>query len=357
MEMSGVGNLASYAARMANSHSPFGVPRTGARQRAGREAPRSRRHPYETEPADQPLCDTPSREQRALPHTGASGHTGTLGAIVPDESPPKDGEADRPKRAPRQRSEGVTQPLRRAQAKARKRRQWWMATLVTTVGIAVMAACGVGTWMILTETEPDLVPGAQEQVPASDDEAEDEPAEVEEPVSDREDNPDPLTVDELFPTDEITHDDADTEYQVLVSEEIDDCPEATFDGVADALDDLDCSQVVRATVVDESETYVATVGVMNLVDDSEATELREAVEDNDIDGGFTALRDDDIGTDLGRTLTVLGHNIYGHYFLYAVVGQVDGEEPDSEDDQLRAVVDDVVDGWLVDQLSERSRQE
>lgn len=342
---------------MANSHSPFGVPRTGSRQRAGREAPASPRSPYEPEHDDRQLFDSPSREQRALPYAGPSEHTGSDGTSVPNEPVPPGNSAHEPRRRSRPgRADEVTRPLRRAQAQARKRRQWWMATLVTTVGIAVLAACSVGTWMILTETEPDLTPGSQQQVPSSDDGAEDDPAEVEDPVSHRDDNPDPITVDELFPTEELAYDSADTEYQVLVTEESDDCAEAAFDGVADSVDDVDCSQVVRATVVDADEMYVATIGVMNLLDDSEATDLRDGVEDDDVDGGFTALRDDDVGTELGRTLTVLGHNTYGHYFLYAVVGQVDGEEPDSEDPQLRAVVDDVVDGWLVDQLAERSAQ-
>ncbi|QSB06123.1 hypothetical protein [Natronoglycomyces albus] len=321
------------------------------------------------EPPTVPTYDDRAAIAPEMSHAGPTDNTGlgdaTLNDLAENAADPNAPEArpdyrhpmERPQRSadspgPRGGSEEVTRPLRRAQAQARKRRQWWVGTLASVVGIAVLATCAVGAWMILQETEPQFVPDASQQ-PDAGDSVDFEP-EPDDPIISRDTNPEPVSAAELFPQEQFQPEGGVSSYTVLLTEEVNDCAEAAFEGVADLLAEADCSQVVRGTVLDASERYVATVGVVNLSDADEATALGEALNGGDVDGGFTALREDEgPSAELGRTPTVLGHNTYGHFLLYSVVGQTDGDTPDSGGGDVRALIDDLVDGWAVDQLEPR----
>ncbi|WP_460540478.1 hypothetical protein [Glycomyces halotolerans] len=249
----------------------------------------------------------------------------------------------------------ASRPLRRAARRARRRTRWWLIALAVVSGLAVVAACGAGAYIVLRESEsapvaqPQTDPGAGDEGESSEDDAE-APAVVD-PIESRETDAEPISTEELFGSDSITPSGAGS-YAVLGTDELADCAEAGIDAVADLLAEADCTQVVRATVVSPDGEHAATAGVLNLGDAAEAEELRGAIEEG-LDGGFAALRTDGAASELGHAKTMLGYNAYGHYLMYVVIGRTDGEPLEEADEPVLAVVNDVVDVWLVDQLSPR----
>ncbi|WP_026922439.1 hypothetical protein [Glycomyces arizonensis] len=248
----------------------------------------------------------------------------------------------------------ASRPLRRAAQRARRRTRWWLVVLAVISGIAVVAACGAGAFIVLREGETspaaqgDAATGEQE----SSADASSAPPEVVDPIERRATDPEPVSVAELFGSAAITPSGAAGPYEVLATEELADCSEAGLDELAELLADSGCTQTVRATLASPDGEYAATAGVLNLEDADEAEQLRGAVEAG-LEGGFAALRADGAGAELGRAPTMVGYNTYGHYLMYVVIGRADGEALEDADEAVLTVVNDIVDVWLVDQLLPR----
>jgi hypothetical protein len=246
----------------------------------------------------------------------------------------------------------ASRPLRRAAQRARRRTKWWLVALAIVSGLAVAAACAAGAFIVLREGEPDpAAPSDSAEQESIGDESAGAP-EVVDPIATRETDAAPLTVEELFGAESITPAGAAGAYEVLQTEELADCAEAALDELADLLAEADCTQAVRATIVDPEGEYAATAGVLNLSTAAEAEELRAAIA-GDLDGGFAVLRTDGGAEELGRADTQLGYNTYGHYLMYVVIGRTDGEPLEEANDPVVAIVADVLDIWFVDQLNPR----
>ncbi|WP_100446593.1 hypothetical protein [Glycomyces xiaoerkulensis] len=316
---------------MAHGPSPFGVPQH--RQRRAGEEP-----------------DWASRIDRAYDTTTAK-------RPGPDDLSRQAGEDDLETQLERIQA---SRPLRRAAYRARRRTRWWMIALAVVTGLAVVAACSAGAYIVLREGDgaPVAVPPSPEtdEPQASAEEDPESAPEVVDPVEQRETDPEPLTASELFEDDSITPDGAAGAYQVLATDELEDCAEAALDALAELLSDADCTQAVRATVVGPDGEYAATAGVLNLGDAEEAEALRESIEDG-LEGGFAAMRTEGDGAELGHAKTMLGYNAYGHFLMYAVIGRTDGEALEDADEPVLTVVNDLVDVWLVDRLSPRREVE
>jgi len=231
-------------------------------------------------------------------------------------------------------------PLKRAVARAQQKNRSWLIALATVVGVIAVAACGVGTWLLVRE-DGGTDPVAGSSAPPDVTESPEPP-----PPLIRDAAGGAVAIADLFDGDVI----ADG-YQVLDAEALEDCAEAATAELADLLADGDCSQVVRATVAAPDGEHAATLGVVNLGDAEAAEEVRRQIEAGD-GGAFTALRADGVSKDLGLSPTVLGFNTYGHFLLYTVIGRADGEAPSSEDDAMADMVADLVDGHLVDSLAD-----
>lgn len=226
--------------------------------------------------------------------------------------------------------------LRRAATRARQKSRGWLIAVASVVAGVALASCLTGTWLVLADDDLAEAPGSSEPTDASAGPP---------PPATRDDSP-ALTTEELFDSGVVG-----SEYDVLGSEELEDCAAAVTEDLADVVADGDCSQVVRATVASADGEYAATVGVANLADDTAAMTVREAIESGE--GGFTAFRVDDAGRELGLSPTILGYNTYGHYVLYAVIGRVDGDTPSSDDAAVATIVADLVDTHLMERLTER----
>ncbi|GAA2303295.1 hypothetical protein GCM10009853_070150 [Glycomyces scopariae] len=248
----------------------------------------------------------------------------------------------------------ASRPLRRAAQRARRRTKWWLVALAIVSGLAVAAACAAGAFIVLREGEPDpAAPSADagDEQQSAEDDASGAP-EVVDPIASRSTDTAPLTVEELFTGESITPAGAAGAYTVLEAEELSDCAEAGLDELADLLADTDCTQTVRATILNPDGEYAATAGVLNLSTAAEAEELRTAIAAG-LEGGFAVLRTDGGAEELGRADTQLGYNTYGHYLMYVVIGRADGEPLLEADDAVRTIVGDTLDIWFVDQLNPR----
>lgn len=248
----------------------------------------------------------------------------------------------------RLRSDADTVPLQRATRRARRRRRTRRIVVGGTVTAIALAAGGVGIWSLL-DADGAPAPAGSAAVDDSSVSALDEAAPQSQPLTSRDADADPLTPDDLFDGDVLSPEGA-ADYQILGTDSLEDCVDAGVDEVAELLGSLDCTEVVRATVASPDQDYLATVGAVNLPDVETTEELRTQLESG-VDGGFTALRAGGSSQGLGLSPTVLGFNAYSHFLLYAVVGREDGESASESDDEVAKVVTDVVDVYLVDQLT------
>lgn len=248
----------------------------------------------------------------------------------------------------------ASRPLRRAAQRARRRTRWWLVALAVVSALAVAGACAAGAFIVLREGEPNPSASSAEPAanhPSSVDESAAAP-EVVDPIASRATDTAPISVEELFGADSITPVGGTGAYEVLETEELSNCADAGLDELADLLDDADCTQTVRATLINPDGEYAATAGVLNLADAAEADSLRAAIEAG-LEGGFAALRTDGEASELGRAATMVGYNTYGHYLMYVVIGRTDGEPIEEASDPVRAIVGDLVDVWFIDQLNPR----
>ena len=228
--------------------------------------------------------------------------------------------------------------LHRAAVRAQQRSRGWLITLATVVAFIAVAACVTGTWLTLAG---DGEQQAHATTPTTDVSA--SPSGHGPQVRD---DAAPLSTDALFDAASIP-----AGYRVLTSQELHDCADAATDGLSKILAEVDCSQVVRATVVSPDDEYVTTLGVVNVAEAGEAEKIREHIDSGD-GGAFTALRSDGPGEHLGLDPTVLGYNTYGHYVLYAVIGDVHGGGISRDDEAVTGIVTDLVDTYLPDVLAE-----
>ncbi len=247
----------------------------------------------------------------------------------------------------------ASRPLRRAAQRARRRTRWWMIALAVVSGAAVLAACTAGAFIVLHESEHAPV-GADPMGGTATEPAEgaSKAPEVVDPIERRATDPEPISVAELFGSESFTPAGAAGPYEVLMTEALDDCADAGLDELAELLADSGCTQTVRATLAGPDGEHAATAGVLNLEDADEAERLREAIEGG-LEGGFAVLRSEGAGSELGRAPTMVGYNTYGHYLMYVVIGRADGEPLADADEAVMAVVNDIVDVWLVDRLLPR----
>jgi hypothetical protein len=329
---------------MAHGPSPFGVPQET-------QAPR---------PPDNPGFDWSELDERSQMRAPAArlspeDRTPTV-RLAPGRSlPPTPGQ-----RSPEEEMEAhldhiqASRPLRRAAQRARRRTRWWLVALAVVSALAVAGACAAGAFIVLREGEPNPSASSAEPAanhPSSVDESAAAP-EVVDPIASRATDTAPISVEELFGADSITPVGGTGAYEVLETEELSNCADAGLDELADLLDDADCTQTVRATLINPDGEYAATAGVLNLADAAEADSLRAAIEAG-LEGGFAALRTDGEASELGRAATMVGYNTYGHYLMYVVIGRTDGEPIEEASDPVRAIVGDLVDVWFIDQLNPR----
>ncbi|MEV0898680.1 hypothetical protein [Actinoplanes sp. NPDC049802] len=158
-------------------------------------------------------------------------------------------------------------------------------------------------------------------------------------IEDRNADPAPLTIDQIFPAGTV--DGAGGPYKVLKTQESAKCDTAASGAVAEALATAGCTQVVRATLASPDSALVITAGVFNLESrtktEKAAAAIKEAVDaGTGRFGGLVAGGSSDI---VSRAAANLAWEVRGHYLVYGVVANADGSaitEKDTRTDTVRA---------------------
>jgi len=156
-------------------------------------------------------------------------------------------------------------------------------------------------------------------------------------ISSREADPEPLTVEEVFPDDEVVINPAEDPYQVLGTQDEEDCTVAAADALGTLLTDYGCNQVVRGTLRSPDKDYLITGGIFNLATEADAEAAYESVKSmiDDDSGRFVGMVAGEGTEAIVLSETQVGWDYRGHYLIYVVIARADGA-PFSDGDASHA---------------------
>jgi hypothetical protein len=218
----------------------------------------------------------------------------------------------------------------------------WMITIGAIAVAVVVAVCGLGSFLLVKDdSEVVTAPTPQSTV-------------VRRNITSRETDPNPLTVEAVFPTAEIVVDPRVPPYKRQGEPQIaDDCRVGANGEVGKLLVAVGCSQVVRATFGSPDAAYLVTAGIMNLPDASVAGKASTDIKGL-VDGGqgrFTGyISDRDNNLTIGRAPTNLNWEVRGHFIVYTVIAKVDGTPIEADDAGVKVVVYDLMQKYLRDHV-------
>jgi len=224
----------------------------------------------------------------------------------------------------------------------------WRALLTVIGVIAVLAVCGMSSWLIVLDEQK----GVQAQGNASP-----KPSMIPVDISSRELDPKPLTVAEVFPNDTIIIDPSkpNEAYKIIAKQEQADCRTSTKGEVSTLIQGLGCSQVIRATMRSPSE-FLVTGGILNLDTVASAEKAWESIRGMVATqkGGFLGYApiSDKTTRPLVLAATVVGWNMKGHYLAFCVIARSDGKEIPDRDPFASQIMYDIVEIYLKGQILE-----
>jgi hypothetical protein len=206
----------------------------------------------------------------------------------------------------------------------------WHMVIAGLATVALLAVCGLFSWQVLQD---EFAGNAQAGQP-------DESGAPTRDIGTREADPEPLTEDEVFPTEEITISAGEDPYQLLDAAESEDCTVAGADGLADLLGDLDCTQVVRGTLHSPDEDFLVTTGVLNLASEDAARQAYDDINEliNDQTGRFVGMLAGSGTEPIMISETKSGWDYRGHFLIYAVIAKVDGTGFTTTDDRYAELI-------------------
>ncbi len=219
------------------------------------------------------------------------------------------------------------------------KRTWQL--IIGGLGVLILlTVCGITSYFLLADDQNGLAGqsgGAAAEATA-----------LPRDISSRDIDPEPLTVAEVFPGKEIVINVEESAYQVLKTQASKDCKTATSGELNTLLAELDCSQVVRATLRSPTGIYLMTAGIFNLADATGA-ELAHDKTKSIVDsrtGGFQGLIAGR-GTDaLALPSAQVGWHVRGHYLVYCVIAKADGTPIGENDPFARESLANVIESYL-----------
>jgi hypothetical protein len=159
-------------------------------------------------------------------------------------------------------------------------------------------------------------------------------------------DPTPLTLEEVFPANEVRLVSDPAPYSIGMSHIDTDCATAAVGTLAAVLREHACSQVVRAGMTAPYGGYQVTAGIFNLADDVGAAQVgeqaRQLVETGD--GTFAAMLSGP------QPLVQVGWHERGHFLVYCVIARPDGEVVHDDDPYARQITAELVESYLGEQV-------
>jgi hypothetical protein len=223
----------------------------------------------------------------------------------------------------------------------------WHRVLTALAVVAMVAVCGLSSWFIVADERQtqDVRASSAEPVPTT------RPRDI----STRAVDPRPLTVNEVFPAPNVVVNPKESPYRVVKTQEVATCQAAVAGDIAKLLDELDCSQVVRATLRSPTGKYLLTGGVFNLADADGAkyasNKLKSIVDTEK--GRFNGMAAGPGTEAIATSSAHVGWDIRGHYLIYCVIARADGKEFADNDPYARQILFDIVEWHLRDTVLEK----
>ncbi|WP_067495915.1 hypothetical protein [Actinoplanes sp. TFC3] len=177
-------------------------------------------------------------------------------------------------------------------------------------------------------------------------------------IGSRSADPQPLTRQEVFPSQQIELVAGASPYRITVTHVDTDCTRAATGELATLLAGNGCDQIVRATMTAPYGGYRVTAGIFNLADDAGAAEAAERagslIENGR--GGFAAIGALGTFTPTTTPLAQAGWRSRGHYLLYCLISRPDGGVVADDDPYAGRITADLVEQYLSDKvIATRSR--
>jgi hypothetical protein len=169
-------------------------------------------------------------------------------------------------------------------------------------------------------------------------------------ISSRSIDPEPLSLDEVFPSAQIRPVIDGEPYRVTMTHIDSDCDIATTGSLGLLLDDHGCSQVVRAAMTAPYGGHQVTAGIFNLTDEAGAAqvsrEVRNLVETGG--GSFAAMGAGAMPGAAPQAVpdSQVGWQARGHYLAYCVITGPDGEPVTDADRDAQRITVDLLETYL-----------
>jgi hypothetical protein len=177
-------------------------------------------------------------------------------------------------------------------------------------------------------------------------------------ISSREVDPEPLSLDEVFPDTDIRLQSGSEPYRVTMTHIDTDCETATTGALGGLLAQHGCSQVVRAAMTAPYGGYQVTAGIFNLADEAGATrvgaQVRELVESGG--GSFAAMAAGAMpgAVPLSVPESQVGWHEQGHFLVYCVITRPDAEPVAAADRYAERITADLIDTHLSERIGARA---
>jgi hypothetical protein len=215
----------------------------------------------------------------------------------------------------------------------------WLTVLIAVAVVAVLGVCGIGGYFVVNgDRAKPTGKTTTKAVPAK-------PRDI----STRDVDPAPLTEQEVFPSQQIA---VGTNTYQLLKTAAGNCGDAATDDLANMLNQVGCSQVVRGTLKSQDGQYLITAGIFNLKDEAGANHAYESIKPT-LDaqkGRFTGLPAGDGTEAIVRAPTTLGWHPRGHFLAYCIVARTDGKPISADDSISKQIISDMVEGQLRDKV-------
>lgn len=202
--------------------------------------------------------------------------------------------------------------------------------------LLMLGVCGLSSFFIVADERNGRVaagitaPGAPTTVPRD--------------ISSRAVDPQPLTVEEVFPTGDIVIDPAEPPYKLLKTQAEERCRAAVAGEISTLLDELGCSQVVRGTLRSPTNEYLITTGVFNLEEASGAEWAHARIKPllDEEKGRFQGMIADEGTEAVALSAAQVGWHSLGHFLMYCMIARADGEPVPDDDPHARRILFDML---------------
>ncbi len=214
----------------------------------------------------------------------------------------------------------------------------WLIALGAVALAVVLAVCSFGTYQMFQDEKKGSNVTAKPSGPQF----------VDRDISSRTVDPAPLTVQEVFPLDQVGG--VTGIYTVLKKDLSPDCRTAATGDLGALLVQGGCTQVVRATLRSANGQYLVTAGIFNLKDEASANTANTSVKPlfDAQKGQFSGMLGSDNNDAIVRAPSHLLWFARGHFVAYCRIVLASGATIAADDAEAKAISKDIAETYLRD---------